>query len=78
MKVQLNKLTIQASRSWKQSKILLADDDIFKSLQASIETNQGTVPLSGFVNAQKAVNKADEIVRSVKGVRSIKNNLIVK
>ncbi|MFH1933852.1 MAG: BON domain-containing protein [Pseudomonadota bacterium] len=34
--------------------------------------------MSGFVNSQKAVDKAGEIVRSVKGVKSIKNNLIVK
>ncbi|MCX5822992.1 MAG: BON domain-containing protein [Deltaproteobacteria bacterium] len=59
-------------------KSLLAEDDFLKSFQISVETYQGTVQLSGFVNSQKAVDKADEIVRSVKGVRSIKNNLIVK
>jgi osmotically-inducible protein OsmY len=30
------------------------------------------------VNAQNAVDKAVEITRSVKGVKSVKNNLIVK
>jgi len=59
-------------------KSLLAADDFLKSFQISVETYQGTVQLSGFVNAQKAVDKAGEIVRSVKGVKSIKNNLIVK
>jgi osmotically-inducible protein OsmY len=59
-------------------KSLLAADDFLKSFQISVETYQGTVQLSGFVNSQKAVDKADEIVRSVKGVKSIKNNLIVK
>ena len=59
-------------------KALLAEDDFFKSFQISVETYQGTVQLSGFVNSQKAVDKAGEIVRSVKGVKSIKNNLIVK
>ncbi|MDQ7839391.1 MAG: BON domain-containing protein, partial [Thermodesulfobacteriota bacterium] len=49
-----------------------------KSFQISVETYQGTVQLSGFVNSQKAVDKAGEIVRSVKGVKSVKNNLIVK
>jgi len=39
---------------------------------------QGTVQLSGFVNSQKAVDKAAEITKSVKGVKSLKNNLIVK
>ena len=59
-------------------KSLLAEDDFLKSFQISVESYNGTVQLSGFVNSQKAVDKADEIVRSVKGVRSIKNNLIVK
>ena len=59
-------------------KSLLAEDDFLKSFKISVETYQGTVQMSGFVNSQKAVNKAGEIVRSVKGVKSIKNNLIVK
>jgi len=59
-------------------KSLLAGDDFLKSFQIGVETFQGTVQLSGFVNSQKAVDKAAEITRSVKGVKSIKNNLIVK
>jgi osmotically-inducible protein OsmY len=53
-------------------KALLGADDFFKSFEISVETYQGTVQLSGFVNSQKAVDKAGEIVRSVKGVKSIK------
>lgn len=59
-------------------KSLLAADDFLKSFQISVETYQGTVQLSGFVNSQKAVDKASEITRSVKGLKSLKNNLIVK
>jgi len=59
-------------------KALLAEDDFLKSFQISVESFKGTVQLSGFVNSQKAVDKAGEIVRSVKGVKSIKNDLIVK
>jgi len=59
-------------------KSLLAADDFLKSFQIGVETYQGTVQLSGFVNSQKAVDKAVEIVRSVKGVKFIKNDLIVK
>jgi len=59
-------------------KSLLAADDFLKSFEISVESFKGTVQLSGFVNSQKAVDKADEIVRSVKGVKSVKNNLIVK
>jgi osmotically-inducible protein OsmY len=59
-------------------KSLLASDDFLKSFRISVETFQGTVQLSGFVNTQKAVDKAGEIARSVNGVKSVKNDLIVK
>ena len=57
---------------------LLAGDDFLKSFQIGVETFKGVVQLSGFVNSQKAVDKAIEITRSVKGVTSVKNDLIVK
>ena len=59
-------------------KSLLAADDFLKSFQIGVETYKGTVQLSGFVNSQKAIDKAVEIAHSVNGVKSIKNNLIVK
>jgi len=59
-------------------KSLLAADDFLKSFQIGVETFQGTVQLSGFVNSKQAVDKAVEITRSVNGVKSVKNNLIVK
>ena len=59
-------------------KSLLAADDFLKSFKIGVETYKGTVQLSGFVNSQKAVDKAIEIARSVKGVTSVKNDLIVK
>jgi osmotically-inducible protein OsmY len=57
---------------------LLAEDDFLKSFKISVETYKGTVQLSGFVSSQQAVDKAGQIARSVKGVSSVKNNLIVK
>ena len=59
-------------------KSLLAADDFLKSFQISVVTYKGTVQLSGFVSSQQAVDKAGEITRSVKGVKSVKNDLIVK
>jgi len=59
-------------------KSLLAKDDFLKSFQISVETFKGTVQLSGFVNSQRAVDKAAEIARSVEGVKSLKNDLLVK
>ena len=59
-------------------KSLLAADDFLKSFKISVETFKGTVQLSGFVGSQQAVDKAGEITRSVKGVTSVKNDLVVK
>jgi len=59
-------------------KSLLAADDFLKSFRISVETYQGMVQLSGLVNSQKAIDTAVEIARNVKGVKSIKNDLIVK
>jgi osmotically-inducible protein OsmY len=59
-------------------KSLLAADDFLKSFQISVETFKGNVQLSGFVGSQQAVDKAGEIASSVKGVKSVKNDLIVK
>ena len=59
-------------------KSLLAEDDFLKSFEISVETFKGEVQLSGFVNSQQAVDKAGQITRSIGGVKSVRNNLIVK
>ena len=56
---------------------LLAEDDV-KSFDISVETFNGTVQLSGFVDSQWQINKAVQVATSVKGVQSVKNNLIHK
>lgn len=59
-------------------KTQLAADDFLKSFQIGVESRKGIVQLSGFVNSQAAVDKAGQIARGVKGVISVKNDLIVK
>jgi osmotically-inducible protein OsmY len=59
-------------------KSLIASDDILKAFQISVETRKGIVELSGFVNTQKDKDKAGQIARSVEGVKSVVNALIVK
>jgi osmotically-inducible protein OsmY len=59
-------------------KAQLAADDFLKSFQIGVESRKGIVQLSGFVNSQNAVDKAGQIARGVKGVISVKNDLIVK
>jgi hyperosmotically inducible protein len=59
-------------------KALLAEDDLLKSFKISVKTYQGTVHLSGLVASQNAVDKAGQIAWSVKGVTSVRNDLLVK
>jgi osmotically-inducible protein OsmY len=59
-------------------KSLIAADDFLKSFEISVETRKGVVQLGGWVKTQDAVNRAGQIARGVKGVVSVKNNLIVK
>jgi hyperosmotically inducible protein len=59
-------------------KSALAVDDFLKSFEISVETYKGIVQLTGFVDSQKAVDKAAEVARGVKGVKSVKNDLNVK
>lgn len=44
----------------------------------SVETMNGTVLLSGFVKTPAEKAKAEEIARSTKGVKSVKNAIVVR
>lgn len=46
-----------------------------KSLQISVETRDGEVILSGFVDNAAAKMKAEEVVSKVEGVKTVKNSL---
>jgi osmotically-inducible protein OsmY len=59
-------------------KSMLGADDFLKSFEISVETYKGIVQLSGFVDSQKAIDKAGEIASGVQGVKSVKNSLNVK
>lgn len=49
-----------------------------KSIEISVETYKGVVQLSGFVSSIGNKNKAVELARSVKGVKSVKDDLRLK
>ena len=59
-------------------KAAILEDPGLKVFQINVETFKGTVQLSGFVDSAQNVNRAGEVARSVKGVKSVKNNLVVK
>lgn len=56
----------------------IVKEEGFGGLQVSVETFKGVVQLSGFVNSKVQIQKAGEIAKSVEGVKSVKNNLLVK
>jgi osmotically-inducible protein OsmY len=54
------------------------NDPALKVFQINVETYKGVVQLSGFVNSSTASVRAAELARSVKGVQSVKNSLVIK
>ena len=59
-------------------KAAIINEPSLKVFQINVETFKGAVQLSGFVDSAQSVKKAGEVARSVKGVKTVKNNLIVK
>jgi len=59
-------------------KAALLDEASLKSFQISVKTYKDTVQLSGFVDSAAAVHRAGQIAAGVKGVATVKNDLIVK
>ncbi len=54
------------------------NEPLLKIAQLEVTTTGGVVKLSGFVNSQKSIDRAQEIARSIKEVKSIENSLLVK
>jgi hyperosmotically inducible periplasmic protein len=50
----------------------------FRSFKVSVETKDGIVILSGFVDDEATKARAERIAAGVKGVKSVKNGLVVK
>ncbi len=49
-----------------------------KSTEITVETYKGIVKLSGFINSKSDIDKAVNVARHVKGVKSVENDLSVK
>jgi osmotically-inducible protein OsmY len=56
-------------------KAALVADAVTKAHQINVETRQGEVLLSGFVDSKEARSRAAELARTVDGVRGVKNSL---
>lgn len=68
------------SDSWITTKVKarLLEEEALKSLKISVETHKGDVLISGFVSDSSLKAKAEELVTSVEGVKSVKNAIVVK
>lgn len=59
-------------------KSAILGEPALKLLEIKVETFKGVVQLSGFVSSSSAENKAVEVARSVKGVKSVKDDMQIK
>jgi len=59
-------------------KAALGDSEVYKFPDVKVETYQGTVQLTGFVDTQEQKQKAEELARNVRGVASVKNDIVLK
>lgn len=80
------------SKAQKQQAVRIMDDSAItakikanilkeeglKGLQISVETHKGVVQLSGFVDNKTQIVRAEEIAQSIRGVKSVRNSLVVK
>jgi len=59
-------------------KAALLKDPMVSGLAVSVETRKGTVVLSGFVDSDSQLRRAQEIAAGVQGVLTVKNALVIK
>jgi osmotically-inducible protein OsmY len=59
-------------------KAALLDDSGLKSFDISVDTYKDVVQLSGFVGSNQVKAHAADVAAGVAGVRSVRNNLVVK
>src|SRR5436190_1057420 len=60
-----------------KTKIFLAADTRVKARQIDVDTQNGTVSLRGKVDSDEAKKVAEEITKSIEGVKNVKNELQV-
>ena len=56
----------------------MAADRTVAATSINVETMQGTVQLSGFAKSQAEKDRAAELARSAKGVRNVRNDIVVR
>ena len=59
-------------------KAALLKDPVVSGLSVNVETFKGTVQLSGFVKTAAERDQAVKVAREVGGVKSIKNDILIR
>lgn len=59
-------------------KAKFVEDPTVAASSISVETLNGTVQLSGFAKSTSEKNQAENIARSVKNVRNVRNDIVVR
>jgi c(7)-type cytochrome triheme protein len=59
-------------------KAAVLEEPSLKSAEINVETFKGTVQLTGFVRSRADIGKAAEVAKGVTGVKSVKNDMILK
>jgi len=55
----------------------LDKDPVLRKMQIAVETNDGVVRLSGFVDSMAQVDRAGDLARQVEGVSRVRNTIRV-
>jgi osmotically-inducible protein OsmY len=66
-----------ATITTKVKDAFIADPKV-KAAEVNVETMQGTVQLSGFVDSPSSEARAVDLARQVKGVKAVKDDIIVR
>jgi osmotically-inducible protein OsmY len=59
-------------------KAAVLNEPTLKSAEINVETFKGVVQLSGFVHSRDNIGKATVVAQNVPGVKSVKNDMVVK
>ncbi|MGM0429210.1 MAG: BON domain-containing protein [Pseudomonadota bacterium] len=59
-------------------KAVIFEDDNLSSMDINVETNNGIVQLSGFVEDEADIDTAENLAATVKGVKDIENDIQVR
>lgn len=61
----------------KVKSAFVADKEV-SALDIKVVTYKGVVQLSGFANSQREADRAVDLARNIKGVKSVKNDILLK